>query len=190
MSEEKTIIRKVIEGDVDAFKLIIEQYNKLIFSIAAKRVPPQECPEVVQDIYLEIFKSLEKYNDSLPFQNWMVRIAVRKCYDFWRKKNREKEKIFVSYDGNREWFNALEHSLSIDDFKKKINSNESLELVSNLMEMLSPEDRLMIDLIYFEQRPLAEVAEILNWKLSKVKVRSMRAKEKLRKQLKIMMDKE
>jgi DNA-directed RNA polymerase specialized sigma24 family protein len=48
----------------------------------------------------------------------------------------------------------------------------------------------MIDLIYFEQRPLAEVAEILNWKLSKVKVRSMRAKQKLRKQLKIMMDKE
>jgi len=188
MSEEKTIIRNVLDGDVDSFKLIIEKYKKLIFSIAGKRVPCQDCPELVQDIFLEVFRSLENYNDSLPFQNWMVRIAMRKCYDFWRRKNREKEKMLVSYDGNNEWFKSLEYSFSLDDFQKKINSEESLDIIKRILKTLSPEDRLMIDLIYFEGNPLAEVAEILNWKLSKVKVRSMRAKQKLRKQLESMLD--
>jgi RNA polymerase sigma-70 factor (ECF subfamily) len=184
MTDEKELIEKILNGGVDDFKYIIDKYQKKIFSITLKRIPHSDYQEVAQDIYIESFKALEKYNSKYPFENWLVKIAMHKCYDYWRKKSREKEKMLVSFDVHDEWFFALKQSAAVELFEKSISREETIEVINLVLNQLSAEDRLLIDMIYLEGHKLAEVADILGWKISKVKVRSMRAKEKMRKIIK------
>lgn len=178
---DNDIIKQVLDGEVDQFERLIKKYENKVFSIVAKRIPPQDHGSVAQDVFLNTFRSLGRFTLNRPFDNWLATIAVRNCHDYWRKHGRKQQLVMEApQEKTAAWFEMVEGVNALAEFKVEIDRRDKLELIEQLLRQLKPDDRLMIELIYFEALPLQEVADALEWKLSKVKVRAMRARKRMR----------
>ena len=178
---DSEIIKQVLDGDIDQFEWLIKKYENKVFAIVGRRIPALDHGTVAQDIFISIFRSLNRFALERPFDNWLTTIAIRNCYDYWRKQGRKQQLIMAAPQENpAAWFEMVEAVNALAEFKSKIEHQDRVELVKKLLLQLKPDDRLMMELIYFEALPLQEVADALEWKLSKVKVRAMRARKRMR----------
>ena len=182
--DDHDIIQQILNGDINQFELLINKYRRKIFSIVCKRVPNKDQELIAQDIFIKAFRSLSTFKTTMPFENWLATIAVRTCYDYWRSQHRSRQiQTVTTGDKHEEWLKSVHNAHSLEQFNREVSKQETLEVLTSVMKKLSPEDRVLIDLIYFENWKLKEAAEILNWKLEKTKVRTMRARKKLRKEI-------
>jgi RNA polymerase sigma-70 factor (ECF subfamily) len=174
------IIRHVNSGDVNAFETLIERYQSHVFSIVRRHVPRDMADEVAHNVFVRAYEGLSGFAEKSAFKSWLSGITVRTCYDFWRKKYKIQE-IPVSQlsDAHREW---LENSLSndaADVFDDNGRHSEALEILEYALGQLSAEDRMIVNLIYFEGLSQKEAGALLGWSIPNVKIRSWRAKKKL-----------
>jgi RNA polymerase sigma-70 factor (ECF subfamily) len=79
-----------------------------------------------------------------------------------------------------QWFDRVSVGLSREVFERECQREDAAEVVHKALARLSPEDRVLVECIYFEELPLKEVAATLGWSLSNAKVRAFRARKKLR----------
>lgn len=87
-------------------------------------------------------------------------------------------------DGQREWVEraaADPSGGSIDDIGREVEAREVLDWA---LARLSPEDRMVLELVYLEGLSVREVADLLGWSTANVKIRSFRSRRKLQKLLK------
>jgi RNA polymerase sigma-70 factor, ECF subfamily len=181
MESDLQVVRQVIAGDVDAFEVLLRRYSRLVFATVARRVPFDEVDSVAQDTFVSAFRSLRLYEPDQPFMRWLLRIARRRCVDYWRQRRRSHEVSLASLSS--EQIRQLEDAAatrSQETCQKGHNQENAGELVHRALAGLDPEDRLLVECIYFEELPLKEVAATLDWSLAKVKVRAFRARRKLR----------
>ena len=80
-------------------------------------------------------------------------------------------------DGEREWLDYLMHRQMGEPEARDV---EAKAIVTRLMEMLSPPDRLVLTLLDLEERSTQEIAQMTGWSRPMVKMRAMRARRKLR----------
>lgn len=187
--DDHVIIKEILNGDINQFELLIDNYRRKIFSIVHKRIPERDHELVAQDIFIKAFRSLSTFNPAKPFENWLASIAVRTCYDYWRSHYRTKQIETVTLGTkHEEWLKEVCNAHSIEQFNSEKEKREILEIFDIVMQKLSPEDRLLVDLVYFENWKLKNAAEILNWTLEKTKVRAMRARKKLRKEIEVTLN--
>jgi len=186
---DSNIIQQVLDGDIDQFEQLIKKYENKVFAIVGRRIPHQDHGMVAQDIFLNAFRSLSRFALERPFGNWLATIAVRNCHDYWRKHGRKQQLIMAApQETTVAWFEMVEAVNALAEFKTKVDRQDKIELVKKLLHQLKPDDRLMVELIYFEDLPLQEVADALEWKLSKVKVRAMRARKRMRQNITILLN--
>ena len=188
--QERAIILKILKGEVDEFRLLLDKYSGKVMSIVVGRVPAGDHETVIQDIFLKAFRGLSGYDFKRPFENWLMTIAVRTCCDYWRKEKRESrniEQISLTVEHNR-WLEKAGSLKSVEEFEASVFRSETMEVLEIVMQQLKPEDRVLIELVYFEGYKHKDVAEIMGWKLSKVKVRAMRAKNIMRAYIKKIME--
>jgi RNA polymerase sigma-70 factor (ECF subfamily) len=176
------LINQVLQGDVNAFESLMNRYGEHVLKIVKSHVPYPSVGETTQDVFVRVFQSLSSYKGGGSFQSWLSTIAVRTCYDFWRKayKNREIPMSALS-DRHEEWLENVISDDSISSFEEKGAEREAAEILDWALARLSPEDRMVLELVYMEGRSGKEAARLLGWSLANVKVRSFRAKKKLRK---------
>jgi len=178
------IIQEILNGDINQFEHLVDKYRKTVFRIICKRVPLQDQEATAQEVFIKVFRSLSTFQKDRPFENWLATIAIRCCYNYWREQQRKGESSFSSTtEQYEEWLERAENAYSVEKFESEVSKNDTLEVVKIVLQKLSPEDRLLVDLIYFEGWKLKEAAEILNWKLNKTKVRAMRARKKLKEEI-------
>lgn len=180
MIDDRDIIQQVLDGDINKFEMLIEKYRQKVFAIVGKRIPYEDHNSVAQDVFLNCFRSLANFDPDRAFENWLSTIAIRTCYNYWREHAKDKQIVSAPEDKYDNWLEIAGTAKSLEDFESKVNREETLEILEIVMNQLSPEDRVLVEIIYFEGMSLQEAADILEWKLSKVKVRAMRARNKMR----------
>lgn len=178
---DKEIIQDVLNGNAQAFEKIIERYQNRVFATVRKYARrDSEVEDIAQDVFIKAFRKLHTYRAEAPFEHWMMKLTVRTCYDGLRKHQRNRENSFTDLsDPEKDW---------LQDFIKAPESNYNgqqgaKELVSRLMDMMSPHGRLILQLQEIEQKSVKEIAEITGWSVSLVKVRAFRARNEMRKHL-------
>ncbi|MDD5727955.1 MAG: RNA polymerase sigma factor [Victivallales bacterium] len=180
------IVAEILAGNIEAYVLLMDKYRKTVSLIAAKRIPAENVEAVIHEIFVQIYQSLDKYSGKAPFGNWAARIAIRTCYNYWRQKYRQR-KFIAATPVNEDQHHWLER-ISGDDKAEneaeiRSRQQDAVKLSQWLLRQLSPENRTLIESIYFDEMPLKEVAAILEWSLAKTKVRAMRARKEMRKLL-------
>lgn len=182
MTDDISIVKTVIEGNLDGFGQLIDKYQKKVFAIVAKRVPPCEIESVSHEVFLRAYNSLNLFSMKKPFENWLSGIAMRTCCDFWRSSGRGRSVSVPELTENQtEWLESVSSAASLADAQSNADRKDAEELLDIVMASMEPEDRLLIDMLYLEDWPLKEASDALGWGLSKTKVRAMRAKMKMRK---------
>ena len=90
-------VRRVLDGDVEAFAVVVNAHQRLIAADLARRLPAQDVQEVAQDAFIRAFRSLPSYRREAPFRIWILRIARHAAMDFWRKKYRRRDLLFSDF---------------------------------------------------------------------------------------------
>lgn len=182
------IVRRVLDGDVNAYALLVEAHSAQIIGITSRHVPLDRAPEVAHETFVRAFERLGTFKGESPFVHWLSRIALRRCADFWRGRAKSRETPFSALGtGAREWIESIPDS-SCEGVDVHAQRSEAGVILDWALARLAPEDRQVLVMTHMDGQALGDVAELMGWSLSKVKVRSHRARRKLRDMLGTMLD--
>lgn len=183
------VVAQVLDGDANAFEQIVKRYNDLVLRIVTKRIPPDDVEETAQNVFIRAYQSLGTFKDKNRFSHWLSTIAVRTCYDYWRKAYRSREIPMSSLtERHGDWLEDVLSGQSEQSFIEKGKQDEAREVLDWALGELSAKDRMVLELVYLEGLSGREAAEILGWSVANVKVRSFRSRKKLQKRLSGLMD--
>jgi len=175
------IVHRVIEGDINAFEYLLVRYKGYVLEVVKKHVPFNEVGETAHDVFVRAYQSLPTFKEKSSFKQWLSAIAVRACYDFWRKQYRSREVPMSSLsEEHQEWLEKVASNRFHQSFHDKDSQKRARDLLDWALDRLSPEDRMVLELVYLEGLSGREAADLLGWSVANVKVRSLRARRKLR----------
>lgn len=175
------LIAAVLKGDATSFEPLVQKYSPRIFATARRYARREsEVEDIAQEIWLKAFHKLGSFRGDAPFEHWLMRLAVRTCYDFLRAHQRNREATFTDLtEPEDDWiqrFAAAPESAAE-------SADAARQLVGRVLEQLSPPARLVITLLEIEDRTVKEIAEFTGWSVPLVKVRAFRARAEMRKVL-------
>ncbi len=173
------LIAEVLKGDPSQFEPLVHRYSPRLFNTARRYARREsEIEDIVQEVWQKAFEKLGSWRGDAPFEHWLMRLAVHTCYDFLRDHQRNREDSFT--DITREEEDWLERFGS-DPETASEDSDAAKQLVSRLMEQLSPASRMIITLLEIEDRSVKEIAQLTGWSVPLVKVRAFRARAEMKK---------
>ena len=176
------IVRQVLDGYVNAFESLLTRYRDLVLKIVKKHVPYDDIEETAQDVFVRVYQSLSTFKEKSDFRQWLASIAVRTCYDYWRKAYRSREVPMSSLtERHQDWLEGVISDQSQQSLYEKGAQNEAREVLDWALGRLSAEDRIVLELVYLEGLSGKEAANLLGWSIANVKVRSFRSRKKLQK---------
>ena len=173
------LIAAVLRGDPASFEPLVVKYSPRVFATARRYARREsEVEDIVQEVWSKAFQKLSGYRGEAPFEHWLMRMAVRTCYDFLREHQRSRESSFTDLtDPEHNWLEQFVRAPA----EAREDADAARKLVERLLAMLSPSARLVITLLEIEDRPVKEIAALTGWSAALVKVRAFRARAELRK---------
>ena len=173
------LIAAVLRGDIASFEPLLKKYQPRVFATARRYARREsEVEDIVQEVFLKAFHRLDSFRGDAPFEHWLMRLAVRTCYDFLRAHQRNREMSFA--DVTDEQIDWLDH-FAANPADASENAAAARELVEKVLAQLSPAARLVITLLEIEDRSVKEVAALTGWSVPVVKIRAFRARAQMRK---------
>jgi RNA polymerase sigma-70 factor, ECF subfamily len=96
------LIERCLQKDNSAWELVVARYKRKVFHIGYKFTGRHDDAEdLTQEIFLKLFRSLEKFNRDADFSTWLSSVARNFCIDHYRASKREKEVLvedLVAFD--------------------------------------------------------------------------------------------
>ena len=156
--------------DPQAFeRLYIKYYDQILRFVYKRMESLDDTRDITSTVFTKALSNISKYKHmGFPFSSWLYRIAVNEINMFYRRS--EKTRIISLSD--RGMKNIASES-----------NEENEELIAVLKEsllFLNPDELLLIELRFFEERPFAEIGEILDVTENNAKVKTYRVLDKLR----------
>lgn len=162
-------------NDTIAFAQLVSVFQAMVFRLAFRLLCDEdEAKDMVQDVFVKIWISIDKYDGSCRFSTWMYKITSNTCYDRLRALRRtppaySSETISVEHDiGSGE---NIEEALSHKELK---------DLILRFTEELTPKQRLVFTLRDIEELDVAEVVIITGLSPEKIKHNLYQARKQIR----------
>ncbi len=180
VTHEVECIRRVQQGESEAFGPLVERHQQRVFSIVFHLVRRRdEVEDLAQEIFFKAFRAIRSYNFQSSFATWVSRIAVNHCYDYLRKVRASRLSYYseMTEEGARELERKAESPQS-----RGLDHGEKVALrdfVGRLLERAPEDDRLILTLKELEDHSVEEIADLLKLKTSTVKVRLHRARKRM-----------
>jgi RNA polymerase sigma-70 factor (ECF subfamily) len=155
-AEDHEKVQQVLAGDTQAFSRLIDRHQQAVAGIVSSKVPHQDTVEVTHMVFIRAFSSLAAYRPIAPFRNWLATLAVRTCYEFWRKQKRIPEIPLASLsEAQRSWL------LNKSSDRDAVSGLEAQDLLAWPLSHLSAADRMALTLVHLEGKSVAQTAELL-----------------------------
>lgn len=169
MIEETGIIRAVLEGDTESFRLLVQRYQKPVTRMIANLINDRHiCQDVAQEVFLAAYKKLPSFDPARSnFSTWLFTIARNKSINAIKKRRIPS----VSNPPENPEFSEPVDSLIRDELFAKLNQ---------ALQSLSPGHRRALILAEFEDLPYEQIAQIEGVRIGTIKSRINRAKHRLR----------
>lgn len=175
MVTDTQLVQKIMDGQQNAFQILIERYQEYVFTISFQVLKVrEEAEEAAQDTFLKVYKLLKQFEGKSKFSTWLYTIAYRTAIDYSRKK----KKVVQSIDENPGLF-QLEDTQSAGPMAKTQQGNIR-EVLQQIIGQLPPQDANILSLYYLHEQSVKEIAIITGLSLSNVKVKLYRIREQLK----------
>ena len=179
---EKTdaeLIAAVLKGDTASFEPLVAKYQPRVFATARRYARrDSEVEDIVQEVFFKSFQKLSSFRGEAPFEHWLMRLAVRTCYDFLRGHQRNRETAFTELsEPEEDWLERfVAEPTGADE-----NADAARQLVNKILDQMQPAAKLVITLLEIEDRSVKEIAQLTGWSVPLVKVRAFRARAEMKK---------
>ena len=185
--EDSQLILKFIDGDVQAFNVLVNRWQDRIYNFVFKVLGRREdAKDVTQKTFIKTYKNLRKLKDIERFSAWIYQIAMNLCRDEMRKYKRSPtvsihEKIRTSSGEDMELQDFLsDGSIDIAD---ELHQGQVVEIIRKGLNMIPEEQRIVIIMKEYQGLKFREISEILQEPLNTVKSRMYYGLNALRKAL-------
>ena len=182
--EETEIISKLQQGNEQAFKQLTENYQKLVVTTCFGLVHNMEDAEdIAQDVFIEVFRSVDKFRADSKLSTWLYRIAVNRSLNFIR--DNKKRKWFWSFeDAAENKSNPLEKvTLDSENPEYEMENSQRAQMLHQAIDALPKNQRVAFTLNKYEDLSYNEISEIMDLSKSSVESLIHRAKLNLQKKL-------
>jgi RNA polymerase sigma-70 factor (ECF subfamily) len=132
-------------------------------------------------IFIKVLQKLPQFSGAVPLEHWVSRIAINTCLNQIQAEKARPE--LREADLSEEQAAVIRNLATTTDELGPDQSFASRQLVEHLMDALKPAERLVIDLLYLQQRSVAEIRRATGWSAALVKVRAFRARQKMKRVL-------
>ena len=180
MTNDKLLIEQVISGDTKAFRQLVEIHHKRVIHICLSFTAiPSDAEDVAQEVFIEVFKSIEGYRGDASLSTWLYRLSVNKSLDFIRQKKRQKRGsglIITVEQSDLENIQVSSKQLPSDN----IEEEERRMMLYKAIDQLPERQKVAVLLSKIEELAQQEVADIMKTSVSSVESLLVRAKKKLK----------
>lgn len=168
------IIKICINGDKEIFSELVSRYKNLVYSIILKMTADgEEANDLAQEVFIKIYKNLDKYFPDYKFSTWIIRITTNHVIDYRRKKKQETVP-----------FEEVDYEISSGSSPEEIYiKKEQKEMLEELVGSLPEMYKIPIVLYHRQGLSYQEIADVINEPLSKVKNRIFRGRKMLKESL-------
>jgi RNA polymerase sigma-70 factor (ECF subfamily) len=184
--EDARILRGLRAGIEEAYEELISRYEQPVFSMVYRLLgnQPDAC-DVVQEVFLKVFRSVSSFRGQSSLRTWIYRIAVNEAYNHRRWFARHcRCEVPLEADWNCERSQSLE--CAADPARSPFDltlDNENRALIERALARINPIFRTAVVLRDIQNLTYEEIAEILQVSLGTVKSRILRGREALRREL-------
>lgn len=183
--EDQLLIAALQAGDQAAYEKLIVRFQNPVYNLAYRLLNDQsDACDVVQEVFLKVFRNVSNFRGSSSLRTWVYRIAVNESYNRrrWLFRHRRGETgLEETFDDCETRERALTDS-GETPFDFTMNREAQL-ILEEALETINPIFRSALVLREIEDLPYEEIAEILEVSIGTVKSRILRGREALRKTL-------
>lgn len=158
----------------DTFIRNIDTHKKIIYKIVNSYCQDKEDrKDLEQEIIIQLWNSFDKYNDQYKYSTWMYRIALNVAISFYRKEKKWSVK--------NDFYNEDSILSLVDEDENETELDYHIKLLQEFINNLNEFNKALM-LLYLEERPYDEIAEILGITKTNVATKISRLKLKLKKE--------
>jgi RNA polymerase sigma-70 factor (ECF subfamily) len=178
----RALVERARQQDEQAARELVQRLYPLVLRMVRAHRPQRAAEEdLCQMIFIKIFQKLDQFSGTVPLEHWVSRIAVNTCINQIRAEKSRPELRHA--DLSEEQATFIESLSAAEEETSPERAFVARDLVEQLLAKLKPAERLVIDLLYLQQKSVAEIQSITGWSAPLVKVRAFRARQKLKGQL-------
>ena len=162
------------------FELLVKKYTAKVYNVVRKMIVIHEDTEdLVQEIFLKIWKNADNFRGDSKLFTWIYKIAVNESINFLNKKNKH---FFIPVD------DYIEKQLETVENDAFFSGDSIEKRLQKAVLTLPPKQKAIFELRYFENMKHEEIAKILNISLGNVKSQYHNAVEKIKKTVSMELD--
>lgn len=182
MTEEQKLIRRIQNGDHEAFAELIKLHETQVYNLCLRMCGnPEDASDLSQEAFIKAWRGIRFYKFESQFSTWLYRLTTNVCIDFLRKqKRRPTVSLTIEEEGESAELEIADPAPSPEE--QTIHMERS-RAVAKAMGQLEEEFRMVLTLRIVDDLSYEEISDILNLKVGTVKSRLARARLKLKKLL-------
>lgn len=175
VAEAAEYVRQIQSGDRSAFHALYDATEHYIyFCVSSQGVPEVDVADVMQEVYLAVYKDLHTINESQAVMSWMKSIAFHKSMDYFRRMEKD-----VLTENNMDDVSDVPEDKTLRLPEDVMEKEESGRLIRDLIHELPDRYRRVLILHYFLECSVAEIAQETGMPEGTVKTMLYRARKEL-----------
>jgi len=183
--DESELIKGIQMADRQAFRTLVESYQKMVVNTCLGIVHNQsDAEDLAQEVFLEVFRKADQFRGDARLSTWLYRIAVNRSLNFMRanRKKRFWQSLEETFSGGRNHSREISENRN-DQPDNEIKDQQRRDMLHKAIDNLPERQRIAFTLNKYEDLSYQQVAEIMELSLASVESLIHRAKKNLQDQL-------
>lgn len=171
-SEDPQLIKKALAGSERAWLTLVRRHERMVYNLAWRMTGRrQDALDLMQESFLAAFRNLPNFRADGPFPAWLRRIVSHRCIDFLRRRQSNPLHDSAAWEAHEQHGESLEH---------EAEQQQRHDAVLALMQHLPPEQRLVVELKFFQDLTFEAIASEIGIPANTAKTRLYSALKNLR----------
>ena len=182
-NDDVQLIQRVLEGDDNAFSVLVNKYQKQVHALAWRKIGDFHiAEEITQDTFLKAYKKLPTLKEPQRFDSWLYVIAANRCSSWLRKKRLWTQPIEAIEETDNEQIQNATYSGYVAAENERTTAEAQREVVKKLLGKLQESERTIITLHYFGEMSCTEIGAFLGVSKNTIKSRLRRAQQRMKRE--------
>jgi RNA polymerase sigma-70 factor (ECF subfamily) len=185
-TDEIELIRSAQKGDMTAFQQLVFCYDKQVISLAAHYVNnAEDAKDIYQEVFLRVYRGLPRFKFKSSFTTWLFRIVTNVCITYRQRRRRHvHQSLDIDSDSEEHTHGQSAEVADESTTDSSVLDKEIAVYVEEALQKLSPTQRMVFTLRYYQNYRLKEIASMLDCTEGAVKKYIFVATRRMRESLK------
>jgi RNA polymerase sigma-70 factor (ECF subfamily) len=186
--EDRLLVEGLRLGDENAYEQLVTRFERPVYTLVYRLLSdPSEAADVVQEVFLKVFRKVDSFRGDCSLKTWIYRIAVHEAYNqrrWFQRHRRQETALEATEEADVNYVDVLPDP-GRSPFDVTLD-HETREQIEYALQRVNPRFRAAVVLRDIEEMSYEEIATVLQTNLGTVKSRILRGREALRRELTVL----